>query len=175
MGFLLGGDTDVTLISPAGRPGVSDNEVVDSTGGSVTNSGDGVIELGSTSGGVKDTRSISLEDRLVGLNGDGGWSLSNGGSKIGSGVLRNLMDFRDVHLWCSTLLAGTVLGGVSVITFENLTVLGNVVHAISLPSSIASSTLGIAIDELLFGEGDQSSGLDLVVSFDGTGGGEGPA
>jgi len=56
-----------------------------------------------------------------------------------------------------------------------LTVLGNVVHTVSLPSSIASSTGLIAIDELLFGERDELTVLDLVVSFNGTGGGESPA
>lgn len=52
--------------------------------GSVTNSGDGVVELGSASLGVHDTGFVLLEDGSVGLNGDGHWLLGNGGLELGN-------------------------------------------------------------------------------------------
>jgi hypothetical protein len=53
-----------------------------STFGSITNSGDGVIEGGSASSGVHNTGGVLLEDSSVGLNGDGDWSLVDGSLKL---------------------------------------------------------------------------------------------
>jgi len=44
-----------------------------------TNGEDGMVEVCSAFGGVKNTRSVGLEDHLVGLNGDSEW-LSGKGS-----------------------------------------------------------------------------------------------
>jgi len=66
--------------------------------------------------------------------------------------------------------ASSISGGVGVVALENLSVFLNVVHTVSLPSSIASMALLVAINELLFGEGDQFSGLDGVVTFHSAGG-----
>ena len=46
----------------------------------------------------------------------------------------------------------------------------NVLHGISLPSTVTSIAGGVAIDELLLGEGEELSLLDGVVSFNGSGG-----
>ena len=54
--------------------------------GSVTNSGDGVVELGSASSGVHNTGLVMLEDGFVGLNGDGNWSLGNSGLELVDGL-----------------------------------------------------------------------------------------
>jgi len=80
---ILGGDVDVTGISPSWSPGVSDDVVRLSVFLSETNSGDGVIEGGSASGGVHDTTGVSLENFSVGFDGDGNWSLSNSSKKSG--------------------------------------------------------------------------------------------
>ena len=66
--------------------------------------------------------------------------------------------------------AGSVSGGVGIVLFEGLSVLLNVLHGISLPSTIASIAGVVAIDELLLGEGEELTLLDGVVSFDGSGG-----
>jgi len=42
----LGGNSDVSLFSPGGSPGVSDNVVFLSVLSSVSDGGDGVVELG---------------------------------------------------------------------------------------------------------------------------------
>merc|ERR1719263_1905705 len=64
------GDLDVSLISPRSSPGVSDDVVLLSVLGSVSNGGNGVIELSSASFGVQDTTGVLLEDSIVSLNGD---------------------------------------------------------------------------------------------------------
>jgi len=45
-----------------------------------------VIEAGSASLGVHNTGSVLLEDGLVGLNGDGDWSLGDSSLKLGNRV-----------------------------------------------------------------------------------------
>jgi len=97
--------------------------------------------------------------------------LSNGGSEVSSGVLWNGMNCSNVNLGGPLSgLACSVGSFVSVIALENLTVLLNVCHGIRLPSTIASSAIGDAINELLFSKGKQFSRLDKVVSFHGAGG-----
>merc|ERR1711907_620569 len=64
------GDLDVSLISPRGSPGVSNDVVLLSVLGSVSNGGNGVIELSSTFFGVQDSTCVLLEDSFVGLDGD---------------------------------------------------------------------------------------------------------
>ena len=76
-GTFNGGDHDVTLISPVWSPGVSDDVVRLSVSLSITDSGDGVIEGGSASGGVHNTTGVSLENFSVSFDGNGNWSLSN--------------------------------------------------------------------------------------------------
>jgi len=78
---LLSGDVDVTTFSPSWSPGVSDDVVGLSVFLSETDSGDGVIELGSTSRGVQDTTGVTLEDLGVGFNGNGDWSLVDSSKK----------------------------------------------------------------------------------------------
>ena len=67
---ILGGDVDVTSISPSWSPGVSDDVVRLSILDSITDGGDGVIEGGSASGGVHDTTGVSLENLGVSFDGD---------------------------------------------------------------------------------------------------------
>jgi len=71
-----------------------------------------------------------LEDWLVGFDGDGGWSLSNGGSEVSSGVLWDGVNFRNVNKWGTDMSACSILGGVSIGGFSNLSVLLDVVHGI---------------------------------------------
>ena len=79
---LNGGDLDVALVSPGSSPGVSDEVVLLTVLGSVANSGDGVVEGGSASGGVHNSAGVVLEDGSVGLNSDGGRSLGNGSLEL---------------------------------------------------------------------------------------------
>ena len=66
--------------------------------------------------------------------------------------------------------AGSVSGGVGVVLLKGLSVLLNVLHTVSLPSSIASIAGCVAINHLLLSKGEELSLLDGVVSFNGSGG-----
>jgi len=169
----LHGDLDVSSISPAGSPGVSDDVSI----GVVSDGGDGVIELGSALSRVEDSTGVSLEDRSVGLDGDGNWSLGNGGHEGGG---RSSLDvvLRSDHTDLSGVGGGSarsVSGGVLVVRLEGEVVGGRVSHGEVLPSTIASVAGGVAINELLLGEGEEVGVLDGVVSLKGSNGGESPA
>ena len=148
-----------------------------STEGTVSDGEDTVIEVGSASGG-DDTGSVRLEGHLIGFNSNGDWSFSKGGSHLAGGV-GNIGESRDGtdSSGFGVVAAGNSSGsgGVWVVRFElewgGLDVLESVVHE----SSIASTVLLGAGDELLLREGFKGSTLDGISSFNGTGGGEGPA
>ena len=73
------GELDVSSITPASAPGVLDEPVVLAALGSPSGSEHGVVKSGSTFSAVKDTATVELENRLVGLNGDGEGLLCKGG------------------------------------------------------------------------------------------------
>jgi len=173
-GSFNGGDLDVTLISPVWSPGVSDDVVVLSVFVSISDSGDGVIEVGSAGGGVKNTTGVTLESHLVGFNGNRDWSLGNSGHQLGGRVLLDVVIGGDEDLWGSFLEARSGVsgsGGVWVFSFGGLSVLLNVFHSFVLPSTLASIARGIAGNELLFGEGEEGTTfLNLLSRFHGGGG-----
>jgi len=167
----LGGDVDVTSISPSWSPGVSDDVVLLSILDTVTDGGDGVIEGGTALRGVHDSTSVTLEDLGVSFNSDGNWSLSNSSDE---GISRPSFDgvnVADESDWGTLLLAGSGSSGSSgvwVSSLGDLTVLGNVFHTVGLPSTTASVGRGVAGDELLFGEGlEVSTLLDELSRFHG--------
>jgi hypothetical protein len=171
-----GSDLDVSSISPRGTPGVSDEVVLLSTLGSVSDSGNGVIELGSAGGGVEDSTGVHLEDGSVGLNGDGSWSLGNGCLKLAHGFGGNVGVGGNSDLTLGGgVLAGSISGGVWVGSLELLTVGLGIGEGVVLPSTLASVGRGVAVDELLLGKGEEGSVSDELVSLDGSGGGESPA
>ena len=171
-----GSDLDVSFVSPRGTPGVSDDVVVLGSIVSVSNGGDGVIELSSASGGVEDSTGVHLEDRSVGLNGNGGWSLGNGSLELINGLGSNVGVGGNTNLTLGGgVLAGSVSGSVWIVSLELLSVGLGIGEGVVLPSTSASVGSGVAVNELLLGEGEESSGLDEVVSLNGSGGREGPA
>ena len=72
------GDLDVTLISPGSSPGVSNDVEILGSIVTISDSGNGVIELGSAGSGVDNTGGVTLEDASSGTNGNGSWSASDG-------------------------------------------------------------------------------------------------
>ena len=171
-----GSDLDVSLVSPRGTPGVSDDVVVLGSIVSVSDGGDGVVELGSASGGVEDSTGVHLEDRSVGLNGDGGWSLGNGSLELINGLGSNVGVGGNTNLTLGgRVLAGSISGSVWIVSLELLSVGLGIGEGVVLPSTRASVGSGVAVNELLLGKGEESSGLDEVVSLNGSGGREGPA
>ena len=99
---ILGGDVDVTSISPSWSPGVSDDVVGLSILDSITDGGDGVIKGGSASGGVHDTTGVSLENLGVGFDGDGDWSLGDSSKELSSRVGLDGVDLGDEGNWGSS-------------------------------------------------------------------------
>merc|ERR1712070_833685 len=98
-GSFNSGDHDVTLISPSWSPGVSDDVVLLSILNTISDGGDGVIEVGSASGGVENTTSVTLEGHSVGLDGNGNWSLSDGSDKLGGRSWLNVVVRGNVDRW----------------------------------------------------------------------------
>jgi len=179
-GSFNGSDVNVTSISPSGGPGVSDDVIALSILDSESDSGDGVIEAGSTLGGVHDTTGVTLEGSGFGINSHGDWSFSNSGEELSGRSWLNVVVVGNIDAWCGLVsFAGSSVsgsGGVWVLRFENLTVLGNVFHTLVLPSTLASVATGVAGNQLLFGEGEEvSTILNLLSRFDGGGGRESPA
>jgi len=84
-----GSDLDVTFVTPGSTPGVSHDVVVFTTLGSVSNSGDGVIKVGTASSGVENTAVVHLEDRLVSLDGHSDNILLKGSFELGYRVSWN--------------------------------------------------------------------------------------
>ena len=173
----LGGNSDVSGFSPGGSPGVSDNVVLLSVLSSVSNGGDGVVESGSRALGLGDnTTGVVHESGLLGIDGDGNWSLLDGGFQGRGRVGRDFMNTGDVNL--SGVLGGvasSVSGSVGVVLLEVLGVRLDVVHGVFLPSTVATSASGVAVNELLLSKRHEVSSGNLVVSLHGANSGEGPA
>ena len=129
----------VSLVSPGGAPRVSHDPVINAVSGSISYHTNGVIEGGSTGGGVEDSRSVGLESRAIGLNKDGdglsGDSSLNSSNVLGSG-----------HLVARGLDAGssTVVSATTVDSFVRVGALRHgvgglvVIESFVLPSSTAS-------------------------------------
>ena len=177
---VLNTDLDVSFGSPRWSPGVLDEEVVLSAFGSVSDSEDTVVKLGSASRGGDNTAGVRLEDSLVGLDGDGHWSVGEGSLKVDTGGVR--LDI-SVSTNLTSSLGGVVLAlgeervgsSVWVVSLEHewggLDVGESVVHE----STIASVVLLRAVNELLLREGLEVSGGKEFSTLNGTSGGESPA
>lgn len=167
------------MVTPAGTPGVLDEEEVLSVEGSVSDGEDTVVEVGSASSG-DDTTGVSLEGVLVGLNGNGDWSFSEGSLHLGDRVGWDVSESRDgtntLGFGVSAGSSASRSGGVWVVRLEHEWVSsGDVLESVVHESTIATVVLGGAGNELLLREGFEGSGGNGISTFDGTGGGESPA
>ena len=134
-----------------------------------------MIEAGSAGGGVQDTTGISLEDRSIGLNGDGDDSLGNSSLELGNRVGWNAGVRSNVGSGLLLVRARSTSGGVWVLSLS-LDVVGlKIVEGMVLPSSLASVRSFVAVDNLLLGERSKLTGGLEVVVLDGGDGREGPA
>ena len=111
-----------------------------------------MIEAGSAGGGVQDTTGISLEDRSIGLNGDGDDSLGNSSLELGNRVGWNAGVRSNVGSGLLLVRARSTSGSVWVLSLS-LDVVGlKIVEGMVLPSSLASVRSFVAVDNLLLGE-----------------------
>jgi len=110
--------------------------------GTVSDSGNGVIELGSTFLGVHDTTGVHLEDGLVGLDGDGDWGKGDGGLQLGDGVGWDVLVRSNTDL----TLGGIIFAGAGLSSTRGIWVGGlellklglEVLEGVGLPSTLAA-------------------------------------
>jgi len=74
-----------------------------------------VVKRGSALEGVQDTTSVSLEDRSVGLDGDGGWSLGDGSLEGRNGSGWNVSVGLDLVVGGLLVSASSISGSVWVL------------------------------------------------------------
>jgi len=127
-------------------------------------------------GSGNNTTGVIHESALVSGDGDGDWSLLDGGFQGRGRSSGNFVDSSDLDLsGVGRVVASSVSGSVGVLALEVLGVGLNVLHGVFLPSTVATVALGVAVNDLLLREGEESSSGDLVMSLNGGGGRESPA
>jgi hypothetical protein len=170
-------DSDVSLVSPGGSPGVLDEEEVDSVQGSISDSEDSVVEVLSASLG-DDSGSVGLEGNLVGLNGNSDWLFVDGSLELVNAVLWNINESLDVSdNLGGIVLASSVSGSVWVrsLTLNTLTldVSEGIVHETTVAAHVSLSLR--AVNKLLLRVGVELLGSNELSTLDGSGGRESPA
>jgi len=173
---LDGGNVNITRLTPRSTPRVLDNEGFEDTDLLVTDSEDGMVEVSTATSG-DDTGTVELEGILISFDQNGDGEVDDGSLKLVSGLGGDeLVVGVDLVGLGGGILAGTVDGSVGIVRFEFKTVLSSILDSEVWPATLASVTSrGSAINDLLFREGEEGSGVDEVESFEGTGGGESPA
>lgn len=150
MSILLGGKSDVSLLSPRSSPGVSDEEVVLTVVSSVSNGGDGVIKVGSAVLGVEDSTRVELEVS-VGFNRDASWLNVDGSLQLGDtlvldvsvgGGLNELLGFGGLALSSSS-------GSVWIVSLELKSVRLGILEGPDFETTIAAGRLLVTVNELL--------------------------
>ncbi len=176
-GTFLNTDSNVTLITPPGVPRVLNEVVVNTVEGTVADSEDGVVKVDTTGSTGDDTSLVVLEDRSVGLNGDGNGLLVEGGLELGGGLFGDEGEgFSTNTASIGSSLARTVSAGVLVVRLVGEMVGLSVSVSVFLPATVATEvTVGGAINELLLGERDELASGNEVSTLKTTSGGEGPA
>lgn len=175
---VLNGKFDVSVVTPGCTPGVLNEPVFGSVIRSPSDAKDTVVEVDTAGGSGEDSTGVLLEGSLVGLNGDGDWSLFELGLECISIVLSDISVGSD--------LEGSSDGGVacwSVSSSRNVWVLGfgwngvalgpgeGLVHETSIASHVLEDTV-VTGDEFLLGVGFEVSSGNEVGSLKSTGGGE---
>jgi len=144
--------------------------------GAVADSEDGVVKVGTAGSTGDDTRLVVLEDRSVGLNGDGNGLLVEGGLELGGRLSGDGgVGFSTNTASVGSSLAGTVSAGVPVVRLVGEMVGLSVLVGVVLPATVATAASGDAVNELLLGERDELASGNEVSTLKTTSGGEGPA
>jgi len=174
--FLVSSDENVTILTPRSTPRVLDNEGFIDANLLVTNSQDSVVEF-STASLSEDTRAVHLESILISFDEDGDGSVDEGSLELISAVGGDeLVTTSNLDSLSLLVLAGTVLGSVGIVRFEFKTLAGSVFNSEVRPATVATFVLvSVAINDLLFGEGEEFAVVDEVETFEDTGGRERPA
>jgi len=170
------GELDESVVSPAGSPGVLDQDKL----GGVTHGGNGVVGS-ATAGGILDDSSLVLLEVVGDLESDSQGSINEsldvGGLSVGnipvSGDLGG-----DHSVSSAASLAGSISGLVLIVGSgcQSTTVLLGIIVTITRPSALASISSRVdAVQIFLLGEVPQHSRGDLVSGLQTSDGSEGPA
>ena len=150
--LLVSEDSEVTFFSPAATPGVLEEPEVFSTIGSVSDDENTVIKAGSAEV-LHDSTEVELEAEASGIDGNGDWSLSNGGFKGVSALGGNISEGFDLGD-SSSGVASSVSSGISVsglgLDFNSFSVFESVIHESSLATSVTEGSR--AVNKLLLRE-----------------------
>jgi len=174
--LLDGREEDVTIRTPSSTPRVLDDESFEDTDLLVTDSQDSVIEVSTATSG-EDTRLVELEGVLIGFDEDGDGEVNQSSLELISALGGDELVARgDLVSLTSIELAGTILSSVGIVRFEFETVGGGISDSLVGPATLAAITsIGSAVNDLLFREGEEFTVVDEVETFEDTGGGESPA
>jgi len=174
--LLISSDEDVTILTPRSTPRVLDDESFVETNLLVADSQDSVIEF-STASLSEDTRAVHLESVLISFDEDGDGSVDEGSLELISGVSSDeTVTTSNLNSLSLLELAGTISSSVGIVRFEFETVLGSIFDSEVRPATVATFVLvSVAINDLLFREGEELALVDEVETFEDTGGGERPA
>ncbi len=173
---LDGGNVNITTGTPGSTPRVLDDEGFQKTNLFVTDSEDGMVEV-STATGLDDTGAVELESVLIGFDEDGNGEIDQSSLQLISGLGSDeLVTAVDLMGLGSREDASTVLGSVGIIRFQFETILSGILDSEIRPATLATITSRRGtINDLLFREREKLVVVDVVETFEDTGGGESPA
>lgn len=174
-------DHDVAVEAPRRAPRVLDEPkvLVGRLVVAIAGQQDTVVQVDTARGIVEHTARVELEDRLVGLDGDGNRLLGVGNLQLVLVVDGDIGEGRDggsgraTRRGASAVGASVGVGGLSANATIGDDVLEGLVHQTTVAALVALS--GRAVHQLLLRQGDQLALGDLPSTLDGTRGGEGPA
>jgi hypothetical protein len=145
-------DSEVSLLSPSWSPGVLKEPVVGTVIGSISNNEDTVVE-GLSAEMLHDSTVVELEEWVSSVDGDGDWSLSDGGGQSRWGLWLDIGEVRDLDGSTSSIASsGSSLVWVLLLGFHHvgLGVGESVVHESSIAAHVS---LGLgAVNKLLLRE-----------------------
>ena len=146
-------DLNVTFVTPGGVPGVTDDIVALISLITVTNSEDGVVNLGgAVVGGGEDTALVALEDSRLGVDGDTDGTVVLDGSLDAVSVSADRLVARDkedtLGLIVSTC-ALSLLGGARDVGVVGLA--HSLVSLLPLPAVVVHATIAAVVGEEALG------------------------
>lgn len=156
----------MALFAPGSTPGVSNYEVVQAVLGTVSDSGDSVVNLIATVSIVQDTFSVHLEGTAAGMDGNAGWLLVNGCLDLTNfsgcnSSIRTNGNFASYLGLSTSLLPGYVW----VISQECHWVLLSPSHGRNFQATVASVVAGIAVDHMLLRKLFEISSFDSICAL----------
>ena len=170
------GHSDIAIFTPCCSPWVSNNGVVLAVFNTIPNSCNSMIKRVSTDAWVEDSALVGVEDWVAGIDRHTCWLSIKGASQLICTVWWQMEVVSHGNLslsgWGNTIV---ILGSIWVVLLEGNWVSHGVFKGKPFKTTVTTSTICVAVDELLLWELLQLAGCDLMGSFDGSSWREGPA